>query len=228
MRTQFDPARSIQIAILSGVAVSLLALSIWSATEPGIGLWLAFDRAQVANGQWWRPLTGFIAHWTPLHALANALGIAGFGWLIASREGARIVAALMLLSLAVQLPCLFALGHTAGADNAAEYRGDSGFLYTMAVFCWLRGGQTRGWRILRALIAFTAFTAVAAFARLAIAGAGMFTSSLLPIGIASAWQIHVAGIAAGLLAYGWLRLIARTDQNDNGQFDAQINAQSSR
>lgn len=204
---QADPVRSVQVALLSLAGALLLALAVWSASESGIGVWLAFDRTRVANGEWWRLFTGFIAHWTPLHAVANALGIAGFGWLIASREGFKIVVALMLLSLVLQLPSLFALENETG--SGAEYRGASGFLYTLAVFAWLHSMRSGRWQALMALIA------VAAIARLATAISGLSASPLLPAGVSTAWPVHIAGMASGLLAFAGMRFSARIDQSAN-------------
>ena len=206
---QADPVRSVQLTLLSLAGALLLALAAWSASEPGIGAWLAFDRARVANGEWWRLLTGFIAHWTPLHAVANALGIAGFGWLIARHEGFKIVVALMLLSLVLQLPSLFALENETG--RGAEYRGASGFLYTLAVFAWLHSMRSGRWRALMGLIA------VAAIAHLATDISGLSASPLLPAGVSTAWPVHVAGMASGLLCFAVLRFSARVDQFVNSR-----------
>lgn len=204
---QADPVRSVQLALLSLAGALLLALAAWSASESGIGAGLAFDRTRVVNGEWWRLLTGFIAHWTPLHAVANALGIAGFGWLIARREGFKIVVALMLLSLVLQLPSLFALENETG--RGAEYRGASGFLYTLAVFAWLQSMLSGRWLVLMALIAVTAI------AHLATAISGLSASPLLPTGVSTAWPIHIAGMASGLLGFAGVRFSARVNQTAN-------------
>ncbi len=198
MHTPFDPARPIQLALLGLVGALLAAFAIWSAVEPGISLWLAFDRADVAHGQWWRLLTGFLAHWTLLHATANASGIALLGWLIARRDGARIVGVLLLLSLSCQLPCLFALGMD------AEYRGASGFVYTLAVFAWLRSMQTGRWRGLLLVLA------LGATIHLVLNAFALSGTSLLPTGIASTWQVHLAGLVAGIAGYRWRQSRATT------------------
>lgn len=171
----------------------LLWVAVWSGFDGRLGELLAFDAARVAQGEWWRLLSGFIAHWTPLHAAANAIGIAGFAWLIAGRESAQPLRIIALSSLALQVGALLSL------PGNAQYRGASGFLYALAAFAFLRALQSAKWRTWLALIA------VAGVTRIVADMSGHGASMLLPAGIVSAWPIHLAGIGAGLLAFLFAR-----------------------
>ncbi len=128
-------------------------------------------------------LTGFLLHWSLEHAVSNALGIALFSWLIARRESVQAVLVVMVLAFAFQV---FALSLMRG-----EYRGASGFLYALATFALLGRGE---YRALRAVMA------VAGIAHVVRDATGAAASPFLPAGVATAWPIHAAGIAAGAMA----------------------------
>lgn len=142
-------------------------------------------------------LSAFAAHWSLAHAMGNALGIALFSWLIARRESVRALLTVFALGLAFQIVAL--------SWMHGEYRGASGFLYALATYAFL---GIRGDPILRAAIGGAGIALVIRDA------AGFATSPFLPAGVATAWPIHMAGIAAGAVA----RLL---DESDNAAVGAQ-------
>jgi hypothetical protein len=128
-------------------------------------------------------VAAFFEHWSAAHAVSNAAGIGLFAWLIVRRESARVL--LIVATLAFAFQC-FALACMSG-----EYRGASGFLYALATFALLGGGVHP---VLRAAIA------AAGIAHVLQDASGATTSPFLPAGVATAWPIHIAGIAAGAVA----------------------------
>ena len=128
-------------------------------------------------------IAALFLHWSAMHALSNAAGIALFAWLIVRREGAKVLVLVLTLAFALQTLVLCVM--------SGEYRGASGFLYALATFTLLGAGKHR---------ALHAVIAVAGIAHVMRDALGATISPVLPQGVATAWPIHVAGIAAGVVA----------------------------
>jgi membrane associated rhomboid family serine protease len=186
----------------AAAGVALVAIMFATAEVPALGDALAFSATRVSEGQWWRLLTAFLSHWGPAHALANLAGLIALCALVTYREGARELVLILTLSLIAQLPCLlwFSLD-----GQAIEYRGASGFVYSLGAFAWLQAWQAGRWRLPLALIALLAIL------RLAFDLSGLHASPLLPAGIASCGPVHWTGIAAGMVGHIHARCSAKAN-----------------
>jgi rhomboid family GlyGly-CTERM serine protease len=69
-------------AALLGIAVPLMALA---AVGPAGSQWLRYERAALANYQWWRLLTAHVVHLGWQHALLNTLALVLL-WCLFARE----------------------------------------------------------------------------------------------------------------------------------------------
>lgn len=172
---------------LLALLVSLFALS---NLMPGESMQL--DRDAIADGEIWRLWTGQLCHWSSLHRVGNLAAIAALA-VIAGRPLLRWLA---LLPLAAPLLSLALLGLL---PELQTYRGLSGLVAMLVVGVAVDGG-----RIGR--VAGLAWGAKLAFD--AISGT---PSPLLPAGIATTWQAHLAGFVLGLAAaMGFLHLDRKT------------------
>lgn len=152
---------------------------------------LAWERAAIADGQWWRLWTAHLVHFGLPHALADAVPVLAAGALLERRIGpARLLRWLAVAAPAVSLLLFGAM------PGLAEYRGASGLAVMLAVAAaiasWPQAGR---WR--PALVAGVIAWAGAGAWQALGAGAGL---SSLPPGVAVAWQAHLLGAACGVLA----------------------------
>ena len=181
---------------LTGVA---LVLSILPA--PG-GPQLGYDRAAVAEGQFWRPFTGQLVHWTPRMALVDLSVVLAFGcWL--ERRSRGVAAGAILLAL-------FSIG--AGIHfwltKLDTYRGSSGLatacFAATAAFLVCDSTLERQWR----WSGLAALTLLAAKIAWEIGSGAALAAGALPPGIQVVPQVHLIGALAGLASAGagaWLR-----------------------
>lgn len=128
-----------------------------------------------------------LAHWSPLHAAANAAAIALLAGLIALRESWRALAAIVLLALFAQLAVL-------SITEPGEFRGASGFLFALLAYALARSGSA------------TALS-LAGVAYIGVQAMRPGESSVLPDGVAIAWPVHAAGALAGAAA-AWLQRLS--------------------
>jgi rhomboid family GlyGly-CTERM serine protease len=84
------------VALLLACGALLLPLL---GGEP-LELLLRYDRQGLAEGQWWRLLTGHLVHLDPDHALLNAIGLVLLWALFAGLQGWRETLLVVLVSLA--------------------------------------------------------------------------------------------------------------------------------
>ncbi|QHJ10667.1 hypothetical protein FX988_00887 [Paraglaciecola mesophila] len=121
------------------VAVSVMLF----AAEPSSSMWFAFDREAIAQGQWWRLLTGNFLHTNLNHLLLNLAAVL----LLWSLHGqyyrtGHYAMMLVILSLGVSF------GLYVFEPTMQWYVGLSGILH--GVFVWgayqdIRHGLTSGW-----------------------------------------------------------------------------------
>ena len=162
---------------------------------PGASAALEFDRGAAASGQWWRVLTGHLAHFGWSHFLWDALAFAFLGTLCERDGRTRFLACLALAGVAIPL-CV-----GAAHPEIRTYRGLSGL--DSALFSLLAATIVRekivvkqpAWAFAAGAV-FLAFLAKVAYE--AATGMTFFVDSaaagMIPLPIA-----HVAGAAAGLL-----------------------------
>lgn len=97
---------------------------------------LRYDRAQIAEGQWWRLLTAHIAHLDPRHAALNMLGLILL-WVLFARDWSprQWIVLLLAAALAVDGGLWF------GDPSVCWYLGASGVLHGVmaaGTFAWVR------------------------------------------------------------------------------------------
>ncbi len=172
-------------ALLAG----LLALAIIAQAWPALAGWLQFDRAAVAAGQWWRPLTCHLTHYGWRHLGVNlgvasilaAVGVARFG-----RVGRVVLASAAVCGLAVLL-----------ADSAGIYRGVSGVACGLAAWLLLRLAAAE-----RGLLRTTFACALAGTWLKYVVEWLLFPTvlaSTVPAGVEVTHVVHIAGLTAGTL-----------------------------
>jgi len=167
-----------------------LCLLLACAGEP-VAAGLAWERAAILHGEWWRLIGGHVVHFSPAHAGADALGLAAMGLVAEPLLGPRRYA-LVLGGGAL----LVSLGLLALAPDLLEYRGASSLAVLAAVLggvpAWRRHPASRP-MLACAALALASKTLWEAFAHTA-------AFSELPAGVTVAWQAHLLGAVAGLCA----------------------------
>jgi rhomboid family GlyGly-CTERM serine protease len=164
------------------LTLAALALHFGAGPAPA---GLVLDRAGVAQGEWWRLLTGHWAHSDADHALWNIAALAFLGALLERPLGGRLFASLALGMLLVDAWFLF------GLPGLSRYCGLSGILNAL-----LASGLIALWRERRdPLIALVGAGAVLKIAAEAGLGQALFSSTQW----SSMPAAHAAGMLAGLI-----------------------------
>lgn len=144
--------RSLAVPLV--VAAIVVVLAAW----PGAFEALAWDRRAIAEGQWWRALTGQFVHLGPAHAVLNLAGLAAAGALFGREFRAADWAGTLALSLAG-----VAVGLQWFSPSVQWYVGLSGALhgvFAAGALAWVRAGRAGGWLLAVALGAKLVFEAV--------------------------------------------------------------------
>lgn len=154
---------------------------------------LAWDRAAIDGGEFWRLWSGHFVHWSAAHAYTNGLLLAVLGFCLerAAVAGSprRFAAWPWLVA-----PLLISLGLPLLAPAMDIYRGASGLVAMLVVALCVDTWMSRSDRLLGT------FLLLALLLKTGLEGAGVGLASSLPVGIAVAWQVHVLG---GLAGAGW-------------------------
>ena len=157
---------------------------------------LEFDRHAIVAGQCWRLWTGHLVHYSAQHALIDIASALVAGLIAAQSFGARR----LLAALALGAP-LIAVGLLLAVPDCQHYRGASGLAVLLAVMAgaglW-RDARAGAAPIVRAALALLA---VVLAAKIAAEARGLALDwSDLPQGVAVAWQAHLLGAVAGMVA----------------------------
>ncbi len=121
-----SPYRSVAVW-RAPVALILLMLLVEIAGDQG-RQWLSFDRSSVLDGQWWRLLTGNLAHLGWYHWLLNALGLLVLVLLCPEHLSAKVwIRRVLLLGLGV------CVGLLACVPTLSNYVGMSGVIHGLFV-----------------------------------------------------------------------------------------------
>jgi rhomboid family GlyGly-CTERM serine protease len=166
------------------LAVALAAAALYGIAGAAPEAWV-FDRAAIAAGEWWRLVTGHLAHSDAEHLLWNLGALSVMGWLL---ERDR--------------PALFGWGLAAGAAavDAWLWLGLTG----LERYCGLSGALNAVlWVLLAHLWRTTRHPLVAAVGAAALlklvvelqAGQAVLTHTAWP----SVPSVHLAGLIGGLL-----------------------------
>jgi rhomboid family GlyGly-CTERM serine protease len=165
--------------------LTLAALALYFGAGPAPA-GLVLDRAAVASGEWWRPITGHWVHSDASHALWNIAAFAFLGALFEGRLGWRMIAALGLGMLSVNLWFLV------GLPDLTRYCGLSGILNAL-----LAAGLVAMWRDTRdPLVVLVGIGAVLKIVVESVLDHAVFSTTAW----ASVPTAHAAGYIAGLLA----------------------------
>lgn len=176
---------------LTAAAVGL-AMLLWLGFGPAPEA-LVFDRAAIASGEVWRLISGHWVHSDGAHALWDICALAIIGYLMEEQGRWRMLAAMLLGMLAVDVCVWFFM------PALERYCGLSGMLNSLFVI----GLAGLWWRYRHPVFL--------------LAGPGLCLKLLLEIAggqslvVATAWPsvplVHLAGSLAGLLAVaGFARL----------------------
>jgi rhomboid family GlyGly-CTERM serine protease len=192
MRSFFDIRGMIATGLITAVAVSALLVGELNPL-------LEFNRAAIADGQWWRWFTGHLVHWDLNHGFWDVLMFAVLGATCESRGRGRFLACVGTSAAAISVAVWW------GIPEITAYRGLSGVdsaLYTLAASLVLRDALHQHAWGLGAIwgAALAGFAGKLAFE--IVTGATLFVDStsgaFVPLPL-----VHVVGGLVGLLfAYG--------------------------
>lgn len=169
-----------------GLAVAALAVH----AIPGAAELLQFDRAALAQGEWWRWFTGHLAHFGANHLVWDVSVLMGLGWTCEREARLRCVLALALAAPAISVAIAWL------QPQFAIYRGLSGL--DCALFGLLAGRLLRRGHRVATAAGVLALAAVGAKAGFEIATeATLFArgGGYAPVPLA-----HLVGLAAGFAA----------------------------
>jgi rhomboid family GlyGly-CTERM serine protease len=177
---------------------TLALAAIVASLIPGIAELLQFDRGAIAQGEFWRAITGNFVHWSVDHLLWDVLMFVILGAMIEFRSR-RVFAAITALSAAAVSATVWM------ATPLATYRGlsgiDSALFVLLAAWFWLEARQGRGTLpeiipvvLLLGFLGKIGYEIVTGQTYFVDSTAGGFIP--LP-------QVHLAGAAAGLAVLGF-------------------------
>jgi rhomboid family GlyGly-CTERM serine protease len=158
--------------------------------------WLQFDRTLIAQGEWWRLITGHLAHWNGDQLFWNVLPFYVLGAMCETRDRQRfawclgVAAAVVPAAVWVWAPWLQYYRGLSGLDSAF-------FTLLGAMLLREKIGERRWGAALGIIALWVAFLAKVAFE--ASQGATLFVQNaggMVPVAGA-----HLAGAAAGVAAY---------------------------
>lgn len=169
------------------LAIACIALTLIPETVQQV---LAYDRNAILAGEVWRLWTGHLVHFSHTHALVDGIVLYVMASLAEREFGSRSLAcALALAALVISLVLL------AFVPSLQEYRGASGIAVLVAVMA-----VTTVWHDERNHAFVMLIAAAYALKTLVDALSLAPSSTVLPLGVNVAWQAHVCGAIAGVLA----------------------------
>ncbi|WP_269497599.1 rhombosortase [Castellaniella sp. S9] len=186
------PPRRVWAAVAALCAAFLVLAALGDEARTA----LRFDRAALAQGQWWRLLSAHLVHLGWAHALLNVIGVVLCGLLAPAVFGRGLGARLVLLGLGVGLALWLA------SPGVPDYAGFSGVLY--GLFAWgllpqLRAGdRIAGW-VLAGIAGWMLWQWIQ----------GPAVSEELLIGGHIVGIAHVYGFCGGIVGWGACALAAR-------------------
>lgn len=185
-------SRSVIVGLLSGCIFVLLH----SASADAL-INLAYLREAIADGQWWRLLTGHFVHFTWYHAVMNAVGLFLVSCVLLYRQSL-----LSVLSINLFLPLFISLGLWWLYQDIDHYRGYSGVLYGV-----IAAGLILEWAANRGIytIALALLAAKIAYEQLPNYDVDYLVAE---IGVPVAIEAHLLGFIGGLI-FGMLVLVVR-------------------
>lgn len=180
------------VPIWPGLLVLLLA-----AMPEAVQALLAWDRAAIGAGEWWRLWSGHFVHFGWLHAAADG-GVLLAAALCAPRAMSGPRAGRLSVLALVLAPVLLSVVLWAALPGMAAYRGASGLAAMVVVavcVAWLRVAPGRGAPRARTL---AVVGLVALFGKILVETIGGPAGGVLPPDVVVAWPAHAVGALLGL------------------------------
>lgn len=173
--------------IMAGLACSVIFIGVALLT-PEILTSLAYLRDAIANGQWWRLLTGHYVHFTLYHALMNAAGLVLVCLLLLNKQSL-----LFFCGINIALPVLISLGLWWLFRDIDQYRGYSGVIYGL-----ISAGLVLEWQQNKSIysLALILLTAKIAYEQLPNYDVNYLVAE---IGVPVAIEAHLLGFVGGVV-----------------------------
>lgn len=183
-----------RIARLPWVTLAVVSAASAVAVISGAGELLQYERASAESGEYWRLLSGQLAHWTPRMATADLLVLLIAGAWLESRSRRLVAWTFVATGLLVGMTI------HAWLPELSFYRGSSGIASGLfvAVALDLLGSPTRAWIRHLALASLLLFGAKIAWET--ATGATIFAGQLPP-GVLVVPTVHLVGALAGILCF---------------------------
>lgn len=183
--TQLEGCRDSLLLPRRTLSFTILALASYLFLGSAPEAWV-FDRTAIAQGEWWRLVTGHWMHSDGTHAFWNIGALTLLGTLLEKRLHGNLILALVIGILGVDLWLWW------GDGRLLYYCGLSGILNTL-----LAVGLVHLWYDLRQpLVWLVGIGAVAKIVVEISAGQGLLTQTAWP----SVPEVHAAGFLSGLVA----------------------------
>jgi rhomboid family GlyGly-CTERM serine protease len=106
---------------------------------PALSGALVYDRAAIADGQWWRLLSGNLVHHSGAHLALNVAALFVVGALMETRRHDRMVSLCVIAGLGIGLALYLA------EPNLLYYGGLSGVVTALLVYLCLHGLRDASW-----------------------------------------------------------------------------------
>lgn len=192
------PLRSVRSwnpwSILAPLVV--VALAGVAMASPELTASWELNRTAVADGQWWRLITGHLTHWNLDHLFWDAATFLALGFVCMRRNSMRTIACLTANSLAISVAVLTLHG------DLSTYRGLSGLdtaLFTLAAVMMWRDARQDSDRALAAVAKWALGGLLAKTAYELATGATLFVDSQTA-GFVPLASAHAVGAVVGFFA----------------------------
>jgi rhomboid family GlyGly-CTERM serine protease len=182
-------------AVISAFAGTILLTAIATVIGllPGVAQMLQFDSSLIADGQWWRIVTGHFTHWNADHLFWDVLAFAVLGCMCEYRSRSVWLACLAGSALLIPLTLVIV------RPEISLYRGLSGIdsaLFVMAVIFRIQDACLNGDRPTVTLLAITGLGFGFKLAYEVTTGTTLFVDSHAA-GFVPLVESHIAGAIAG-------------------------------
>lgn len=186
----------LQLTVRRGLATcGICVLAAVAMMSEPVARVLQFDRGAIADGQWWRVITGHLVHWNVNHFVWDALMFAILGVLCECRSRRRYVLCLVVSALAISASVYWRL------PEMTAYRGLSGIdsaLFTLAVVLLWRDARRDGDCLMAGMLIAGMVGLVGKLAYEIATGATLFVDSS-SAGFVPLPLVHAVGAGVGLL-----------------------------
>jgi rhomboid family GlyGly-CTERM serine protease len=183
---------------LPWLTLTLAAIAVVGQSDGDLGRYLAYDRTAIKAGEFWRLVTGHLAHWNADHLLWDVAMFATLGVILERRDCTSFTLAIIASIMAISAALWF--GHPA----INQYRGLSGIDSALFTHAAIRL-TIEAWRTRRQMVCGLALFAVVGFtAKIVyelVSGNTFFVDSA-DAGFVPLPAVHVIGGLVGALCSG--------------------------